>query len=403
MGKMPLEGVRVCDLTWAVVGPIATQMLAVMGAEVIKIESNVHTEINRRGGPYANGKVDIETTANFHRSNMSKMSCTLDLRKPEATEIAKDIVRVSDIVVSNFRNGVMDRFGLGEDALREVKPDLILVSSTSMGNTGPYKDFVGYNEEAYAYGGLGYLTGYRDEPPRLIAGDYADYLTGTLEAFAMLSALHYRSKTGKSQTVEVSMAEAVGSHVPEAIMDYSMNQRIQGRIGNRMLGVALHNCFRCKGEDKWAAIAVANDEEWAAFCGAIGNPTWTEDEKFSDSASRLENQDELEVLVGEWTRERTPHEVAEVLQAAGVPCGPSVNIKELVEDPHLNERGYFVAPEHPEVGKMTLEGMPWKSSVSQPVFRHAPLLGQDNYYVFHDLLGKSDEEFARLVDQGIIN
>jgi len=331
------------------------------------------------------------------------MSCTLDLTKPEAAEVAKDIVRISDIVVSNFRNGVMERFGLGNDTLRELKPDLILVSSTSMGNTGPYKDFAGYNEEAYACGGLGYLTGYQDEPPSLIVGDYADYLTGTLETFAILSALHHRSRTGKGQTIEISMAEAVGTHIPEAIMDYSMNRRVHERLGNRMPGVAPHNCFRCKGDDEWVAIAVTNDDEWAALCKAIGNPEWTGDERFSDSLNRSENQDELEGLVEEWTRRHTPNEVTEILQKAGVPCGPSVSIKELVEDPHLNERGYFVAPEHPVAGKMTLEGMPWKSSVNQPDFRYAPLLGQDNYYVFHDLLGMSDEEFARLVGEGIIN
>ena len=403
MKELPLEGIRVCDLTWAVVGPIATQMLAVMGAEVIKIESNVHTEINRRGGPYADGKVSIETTANFHRSNLSKKSVTLDLRKPEGAEIAREIVRISDIVVSNFRNGVMERFDLGNETLKELKPDIILVSSTAMGNTGPMKDFVGYNEEAYAYGGLGYITGYRGESPGLIAGDFADYLTGTLETFAMLSALHYRTRTGKSQTIEVSMAEAVGTHIPETIMDYSMNRRVRERLGNRMQGVAPHNCFRCKGEDKWVAIAVTNDEEWAAFRSAIGNPEWTGDEKFSHSLSRSENQDELEGLVEEWTRNYAPQEATEILQEAGVPSGPSVGIKELVEDPHLAERGYFVAPEHPVVGKVILEGMPWKSSVSQPDFRHAPLLGQDNYYVFHDLLGMPDEEFARLVDERIIN
>ena len=403
MGKMPLEGIRVCDLTWAVVGPIATQMLAVMGAEVIKIESNVHTEINRRSGPYLKGEVDVETTGNFHRANMSKKSCTLDLTRPEAAEIAKDIARISDIVVSNFRSGVMDRFGLSNEALRKVKPDLILVSSTCMGNTGPKADYVGYNEEAYAYGGLGNITGYEDGPPGLIVGDYADYLTGTLETFAILSALHYRSRTGKSQSIEVSMAEAVGTHVPEAIMDYSMNRRNHERMGNRMRGVAPHNCFRCKGDDRWVAIAVTNDEEWAAFTEAIGNPEWTADEKFKDSLSRSENQDELESLVGEWTRNYTPQEATEILQKAGVPSGPSLSVKELVEDPHLNDRGYFVAPEHPEVGERILEGMPWKSSATQPVFEHAPLLGQDNYYVFHDLLGMPDEEIARLVDEGVIN
>ena len=402
MDKLPLEGIRVCDFTWLVAGPVATQMLAVMGAEVIKIESNVHTDLNRRLGPYGDGQVDIETSGNYHRGNLSKKSCTLDLTRPEAAEIARDIVRISDVAISNYSHGVMEGFGLGPDILREIKPDLILVASSGMGSTGPNREYVCYNEETYGFGGLGYLTGYQGKAPSLIVGDFADYLTGTLVAFAILSALHYRSRTGKGQTIDVSMVEAVGSHVPEAIIDYSMNQRVRERIGNRAEGIAPHNCFPCKGPDKWVAIAVTSDAEWEALCGAMGNPGLTKDDRFSDRRRRLENEDELDRLIGEWTRNHTPHEVMAMLQSVGVPAGASLDIEELVNDVHLNERGFFVAPEHPVTGEKLLEGMPWKSSAMQPAFKHAPLLGQDNYYVFHDLLGMSDEEFARLAGEEVI-
>ena len=170
-----------------------------------------------------------------------------------------------------------------------------------------------------------------------------------------------------------------------------------------MPGVAPHNCFHCKGEDEWVAIAVTNEVEWIALRNAMGNPDWADDEKFTNSQSRSGNQDELEERIEAWTRDYTPHEATMILQGAGVPAGPSVSIRELVEDPHLKERGYFIAPEHPEVGQRILEGMPWKSSISQPDFKHAPILGQDNYYVFHDLLNISDEEIARLMAEGIIN
>lgn len=401
--KLPLVGIRVCDFTWAVVGPMATQMFAVMGAEVIKVESGVHTDINRRVAPYMNGEEDIEKAGSFHRVNLSKNSCTLDMTKPEAVEIAKKIIAISDVVISNFRNGVMDRFGLDSDTLKALNPDLILVSSTSMGNTGPQKDYVGYNEEAYAYGGLGNLTGYEDEPPSMIAGDYADYLAGTLETFATLSALHYRNSTGKGQSVEVSMVEAAACHIPEEIMDYAMNRQVRRRIGNRMQGIAPHNCFRCKGEDHWVAIAATSDVEWHALRGAIGSPEWSDDERFMTSKGRFENQDELEEHIEAWTRNYTTEEVTKTLQGAGVPAGPSLTIKELVEDPHLNERGYFVTPEHPVVGEAILEGMPWKSSKSQPDIRHAPMMGQDNYYVLSDLLDMPDEEIARLMAEGVVN
>jgi len=402
MDRLPLEGIRVCDFTWLVAGPTATQMLAVMGAEVIKIESNAHTDLNRRLGPYSDGEVDIETSGNYHRGNLSKKSCTLNLTRPEGAAIARDIVGISDVAISNYSHGVMEGFGLGPDILRKTRPDLILVASSGMGSSGPNREYVCYNEETYGFGGLGYLTGYQDDAPRLIVGDYADYLTGTLMAFAILSALHYRSRTGKGQTIDVAMMEAVGSHIPSAILDYSMNRRVRGRMGNRVEGMAPHNCYPCKGGDKWVAIAVTSEAEWQALCGAMGNPGWTREDRFSDRQRRLENQDDMDALIGEWTRDYTPHEVMEMLQAVGVPAGASQNIEELVNDPHLNERGFFVAPEHPVIGEKVLEGMPWKSSNIQPVYRHAPLLGQDNYYVFHDLLGMPDEKFARLVGEEII-
>lgn len=403
MGGLPLDGKRVCDFTWLVAGPTVTQMLAVMGAEVIKIESNVHTDLNRRMGPYLNGEAGDERTGNFPRVNLSKKSCTLDLTRPEAAELAKELVKVSDIVVSNFRNGLMEGYGLSYDVLRELKPDLVLAHSSGMGTTGPNRDYVCYNEEGYAFGGLGYLTGFQDKAPNMIVGDFADYLTGTLETFAILSAVHYHARTGKGQTVEIPMVEAVASHVPEAVLDYSMNRRVRERIGNHAEGMAPHNCFPCQGDDRWVAIAVTSDREWEALCDAIGRPEWVADEKFTDMRSREENQEELERLIAQWTRARTPDQVVAILQGAGVPAGSSLSIEELVNDPHLKARGFFVAPEHPVTGKRLLEGIPWKASASQPAFKHAPLLGQDNYYVFHDLLGMADEEFARLVDERIIH
>ncbi len=402
MDRLPLEGVRVCDFTWVVVGPCVTQMLAVMGAEVIKIETNAHTDITRRNGPHLDGIPGIERSGTFHKVNLSKKSCTLDLTKPRAVEIAKDIIRLSDIVAENFRNGVMERFGLGFGALQILKSDLIIVSTSGMGTTGPNKDYVCYNEEAYAYGGLGYLTGYEGEAPSMITGDYGDYVTATLETCAVLSALHYRSQTGKGQVIDVSMAEAVAAIVPEAIMDYSMNKTVRGRVGNHAEAAAPHDCYPCRGEDKWVAISVSSDEQWTAFRNAIGDPPWTADERFGDQVRRSRNQADLARLVGEWTKRHTPLEVTRILQEAGVPAGPSLTVEEMIDDPQLNQRGFFVAPDHPEVGKRTIQGMPWQFSASQSVFQHAPLLGQDNYYVFCELLGMSDDEFAHLVGEGVI-
>ncbi|MDD5288451.1 MAG: CoA transferase [Dehalococcoidales bacterium] len=402
MGRLPLEGIRVCDFTWVVVGPNTTQMLAVMGAEVIKIESNVHTDINRRNPPYGDGIAGIERSGTYHSRNMSKKSCTLNLTKPRAIEVVKEIIKKSDVVVENFRVGVMEHFGLGYDILSKLKPDLVLVSASGLGKTGPYKNFVCYNEEAYAYGGLGYMTGYERGEPSMICGDYGDYIASNMTTFAILAALAYRSKTGQGQIIDVSMAETVASHIPDAIMDYSMNHRIYERMGNHIQGKAPHNCYRCKGEDKWVAISISNDDEWRVFCRVIGKPKWTQEEKFGDQFHRCHNQEELDALIGTWTRGYTPHEVMHLLQDAGVTAGPSLSIKEFFTDPHVNERGLFIVPDHPEVGKRTMEGMPWKMSASQPKFEPAPLLGQHNDYVFRELLGMSDDEIAELIIDEVI-
>lgn len=402
MDTLPLSGIRVCDFTWVVVGPNCTQMLALMGAEVIKIETNEHTCITRRTDPFLDGIYGEERSGTFHSRNMSKMSCTLNLTHPKAMEIVKEIIAISDIVMENFRVGVMKRLGLGYDVLKEIKPDLIMVSASGMGSTGPKKDYVCYNEEAYAYGGLGYLTGYEDEMPSTICGDYADYVSSNCATFAILAALHHRSKTGEGQFIDLSMSEVIATHIPEAIMDYTMNQRIKSRMGNHSDEAAPHDCYPCKGKDKWAAISVSTDKEWKDFCEAVDHPNWIDDDRFNSRFQRNKNRSELNDLISKWTRNHAPREVMEILQKVGVAAGPSLNIEELTEDPHLNDRGFFVAPEHPEVGKRIHEGLPWKMSGSRPVFKPAPLLGEHNYQIFHDLLGMSDEMFAQLVDEGVI-
>lgn len=397
MNKLPLEGIRVCDFTWVVVGPNITQMLAVMGAEVIKIESSVHTDINRRNPPYLDGIVGIERTGTFQSRNMSKKSCSLNLVKPRAVEVAKEIIKKSDIVIENFRVGIMERFGLGFDTLLKLKPDLLLISASGMGQTGPYKDFVGYNEEAYAFGGLGYLTGYENGEPATICGDYGDYIASTVSTFAVLAALQYRLQTGRGQVIDISMVETIASHVPEAIMAYSMNHKIYERNGNHIPGKAPHNCYPCKGDDKWAAISIDNEKDWVTFCNLLNKPEWLRDERFNTLPHRIENQTALDKLIGVWTSGYTPPEVMNMLQNVGVTAGPSLSIKEIIEDPHLNERRLFIAPDHPVVGKKVMEGMPWKMSDIQPKFEPAPLLGQHNDYVFRELLGMSDDEITELI------
>ena len=276
-----------------------------------------------------------------------------------------------------------------------------MLAASGLGRTGPYRTYVGYVRGIHACSGLCYLTGHSGGPPVQGGGVYADYLTGTTSAFAILAALHHRSKTGEGQYIDIAMSESVMAQLPEAIMDYTMNGRVRSRVGNRDDIMAPHGCYPCRGEDKWVAIAVSTEEEWAAFCQAIGSPQWTKEEKFSDGFSRWRNQDELDKLIAGWTMNHTHYEVMQILQKAGVAAGPSVSMEELINDAHLGERGFFVETDHPEVGRRSMVGLPWKTSTC-PDYQSAPLLGQHNEYVFMELLGMPDSEFVRLVDERVI-
>ncbi len=400
--RLPLEGIKIADFSWVIVGPYCTQWLAVMGAEVIRIESSRHLDILRRLPPFAEGVEGFNRSGLYNSVNMSKKSCTLNLDDPRGAELAKKIVEISDVVVEQYSYGTMERWGLGYDSLRELKPELILVSSSGMGRSGPEQDFSAYNEEFLAYSGLALLTGYENGPPVMTGSVWADYQTGLNLTIAILTALYHRTKTGEGQFIDIAMIESVMSQMIEPIMDYVMNGRVRGPMGNLEDALSPHGCYPCSGHDEWVAIAVTNDNEWLALCSAAGKPEWAVDKRFASLFERWRNRSELDQLISEWTKQYTNQELTEILQRAGVPSGPKLSNEEVVEDPHLNSRGFFVTPDHPETGKLAVPGIPWKLSTTPAKIEPAPLLGQDNEYVFCELLGMSIENFAELVGEGII-
>lgn len=297
----------------------------------------------------------------------------------------------------------MGKFGLNYAALKKVKPDIIMVQLPGFGVTGPDSNNVSYGSTVEAVGGLTSITGYPDGLPLRSALTIADPLASIYAVTAVLSALYYRCETGKGQHIDLSQHEAVISIIPEAIMDYTMNDRIRPRMGNRDDIMAPHGCYRCKGDDKWVVIAVSTDQEWRAFCDVAGNPHWSEDERFSDRFSRWKNQDEVDKLIRDWTKDYTPYEVMHTLQEAGIAAGPSLNMEELVNDPHIKQRGMFVEINHPEAGKTLSWHAPWKlSAFPNQISKPAPLIGEHNEYVFKELIGMSDKEFGDLVEKEVI-
>ena len=274
----------------------------------------------------------------FNNANLNKKGVTIDLSRPEGAELAKRIVAVSDLAIENMRPGVMDKLGLGYKDLAKVKPDIIMLSSSGFGSSGPYREYAGYAPIFAAFGGLAHLTGYEDGEPNTMSG-VMDLRVGTASAFALLAALIHRQKTGEGQYIDLSSSECVSALVGAELMEYTMNQRSPFRCGNQDSIMAPHNCYRCKGDDKWISIAVATDEEWKAMCGVMGNPAWTKDEAFSNVYSRWKNRAQLDKHIAEWTINYTHYEVMTLLQGAGVAAMPSFSAEEILSDPHVKARG----------------------------------------------------------------
>lgn len=420
---LPLEGIRIVDITVVLAGPYGAMMLADMGAEVIRVESTQVWQNSTRGqnphptkeqsakgtliaGQYYPNKDPGERHWNrylpFNCHSRNKLSMTVDLRAPRGKEIFKRLVRVSDVVIENNAAGVIEGLGLGYKVLREVKPDIIMLSSTGMGSTGPYRHFRGFGSQFEAVVGHSWLLGYPDSEPST-SSILSDASAGAALALAVVMALHYRNRTGEGQFIDLSQGEVLMPYFGQAIMDYTMNGRVQGRVGNRSPFLAPQGVYRCQGEDRWLALSIASDEEFQALCQAMGMPDLAKDPRFADAVSRYRHQDELNPIIEAWTLRYDHHELFRLLQGLGIAAGPVLDAAECLADPQLNDRGFFEEVTHPEAGTHRYPGMLWKlSETPGRIHRHAPLLGQDNEYVYKTLLGTSDEEYMELEKEGHI-
>jgi crotonobetainyl-CoA:carnitine CoA-transferase CaiB-like acyl-CoA transferase len=402
----PLSGVRVADFSVHAAGPFAGVMLAELGAEVIKIESAARLDITRR--PHA---MYGKPPSSFEQVNANKLSVTLNLKEPRAVELALELVSISDLVLENFRPGVMDRLGLGYPKLREVKPDIIVVSLSANGQTGPESRYAGYAPMFAALGGLGHLTGYPDGPPVELrhAMDHTGGMMAAFCAIAALCAKSIHSSKGQEgfsllgQHVDVSVRDIATSFMGSALLDYAMNQREVFRQGNRDDAMSPHGVYRCHADDAWVSIAIGSEEEWLGLLRALGNPAWARDGKFGDAYQRWLHQDELDRHLEEWTAQLSPQEVTQRLQQEGVAAFPSLSADQLMSDPHLLARDAFPTVEHPDKGRQRAVAPPWRfSETPARVDRWTPDLGEHNIVVFHGLLGLSLEEVKALLEARVI-
>jgi len=400
----PLNGLRVANFGWVWAGPMVGQTLAFLGAEVYKIESRARIDMSRTIPPFAEGIRDHNRSLSHHAGWAGNGSVTLNLKKPEGIELAKELIAQCDVVIENFSPGVMERFGMGYEDLAEVRSDIIMFSMPAAGLTGPMRGIRTYGMSLASLTGLDSITGYPGGPPIPMENAYSDPYNGILGAYSILVALHHRNRTGVGQHIDYSQHEAIMQLMGPAYMDYVMNGTVAGPLGNRHpLGMAApHGVFPCAGDDRWVSIVVTDDDEWKGFVAATGDASWATDARFAHHAGRLAAIDELHELIAAWTAGFDDHELAQLLQDHGVAAAPVLNVADLLASPQYRARGTFIEVHHPAGFDETIYGAYVKTSRGTVPVEPGPMIGRDNDHVFLDLLGMAPERYRTLVEDEII-
>jgi crotonobetainyl-CoA:carnitine CoA-transferase CaiB-like acyl-CoA transferase len=398
-----LDDVKILDFTWVVAAPGASRVLADYGATVVRVETTKRVDTARTFGPFHGNTPGPENSILFQSMNAGKLGVTIDMSKPEGRAVALDLVRWADVVMESFSPRVKRNWSLDYEAVRAVKPDIIMLSSCLMGQTGPLSNFAGYGSLAAALSGFYNVTGWPDRAPAGPYNAYTDTIVPRFVAILILAALDYKRRTGQGQYIDQSHMETALHFLGPALLDYTANGRIDVREGDTDPQMAPHGVYPAAGDDRWVAIACRSDDDWGVLCEAIGRSELVSDTRYGTTPARLERQGELDSLISAWTREREPREIERFLQERGVPCSVVETSPDLFADPQLQHRGHFVEVEHPTHGGILVEGSRFKLSRTPAAnSRSGPTMGRDNQYVLSELLGYSDERIAELVAAGAL-
>jgi len=376
--------------------------MADFGAMVIRIESLERPDVLRYSAPYKDGEPGINRSGYYAIYNTNKYSMSLNLKHPNGLELARRLVRWADVVVDNFTPGTLEKWSLGYEDLKSIKPDIIMLRSTQQGITGPHARQPGYGPFLTAFAGFGSITGWPDRPPLAPAGAHPDFIAPRLGMAALIAALMYRKRTGKGQCIDVSQLECSIHFLSPLILSYYVNGDMPARNGNSSF-YAPCNAYPCKGTDRWCVIVVQSEDEWQQFCQAMGNPEWTKEDWCQTLTGRKANEKQLDALISEWTKDFETENLMEMLQNHGIAAGMVKNSADLVEDPQLN-RDYFWWMNHPEMGRFPYPRHAFKLSRTPDEARMpSPCLGEHTEYVCKQVLKLSDSEFIEYLNEGILH
>lgn len=404
MNRDVFQDLKIAAFNWAMVGPLTLKFFADYGATVVRVETSLRPCVTRTSAPFKDNIAGINRSGYFNHFSANMMSLSLNMNTPSGLEIARELIGWADVAMENFTPGVMDKWGLGYDALRKINPRIIMVRQNGFGIEGPYKNLAAFGMILAAIAGIPQYIGWPDRGPLPVGvGAYTDCISPRFAAAALIAALEYRDKTGNGQMIDLAQFETALYFLGPGLLEAAVNKREPVRNGNTVEFAAPHNVYRCKGNERWCTIAVTNDAQWAALCNAMGMPDLATDPSYDSLQHRKLNEPKLDNIIESWTLNRAPEEVMSILQAAGIPSGVVENSADIFQDPQLRARGLFWPMEHNEIGMFTHLG---SSMVLSDTPAHAstpsPCLGEHNEYVLTKILGKTDEQFVELLAAGAL-
>ncbi len=403
MAKQIFEGLKVIEFCWAGVGPQIHRELAEHGATVIKVESHGRLDLMRTAAPFKDNIASYDRSAYFAAYNTNKFSISVNLIKPESQQLIRRLVAWADVLGEAWAPGVVAKLGLDYESCCQVNPKIIYFSTCMLGQSGPHRDFTGVGNHLSAIGGFSHATGWPDGEPTNVHTAYSDFIAPWYVVIAVVGALLRRRKTGLGMYIEESQLEAALTFLGPHVLDFAANHNLLGRRGNRDRYMSPHGVYPCRGADRWVAIAVQNDDDWQCLREVMGDPEWARDPKFDLVVGRKGNEDELDRLLGEWTKGFPAEQLMAMLQGAGIAAGVVQTGQDLLSDPHLKARKHFRRLNHPVLGPHPYNAPAYKFSRTPcEIVRPSPCLGEHNEHVLKGLLGYSNDEIADMLVNGVI-